>query len=74
MAAMKMVSAGGFSGVSFHLRRCPQGVVSVLRKKSPIFGSRRSKLDHLTVYSERSREHSHTFTENGQVSRLSYYG
>jgi hypothetical protein len=49
MAAMKMVSAGGFSGVSFYLRRCPQGVASVLRKKTPIFGSRRSKLDHLTV-------------------------
>jgi hypothetical protein len=49
MAAMNMVSAGGFSGVSFHLRRCPQGVTSVLCKKTPIFGSRRSKLDHLTV-------------------------
>jgi hypothetical protein len=51
MAAMNMVSTGGFSGVSFHLRRRPQGVASVLRKKTPIFGSRRSKLDHLTVYS-----------------------
>ncbi len=40
----------GFSGVSFHLRRCPQGVVSVLCKKTPIFRSRRSKLDHLTVH------------------------
>ncbi len=38
-----------FSGVSFHLRRCPQGVASVLCKKTPILGSRRSKLDHLTV-------------------------
>ncbi len=28
MAAMNMVSAGGFSGVSFHLRRCPQGVLT----------------------------------------------
>ncbi len=49
MAAMNMMSAGGFSGVSFHLRTCPQGVASVLYKKTPIFGSRRSKLDHLTV-------------------------
>ncbi len=39
MAAMNMVSAGGFSGVSFQLRRCPQGVVSVLCKTIPIFGS-----------------------------------
>jgi hypothetical protein len=30
MAAMNMVSAGGFPGVSLHLRRCPQGVASVL--------------------------------------------
>jgi hypothetical protein len=50
MAAMNMVSAGGFWGVSFHLRRCPQGVASVLCKKIPIFGSRRSKFDHLTVF------------------------
>ncbi len=49
MAAMNMVSAGGFSGVSFHSRRCPQGVASVLCKKTPIFGFRRSKLDHLKV-------------------------
>ncbi len=39
----------GILGVSFHLRRCPQGVASVLFKKTPIFGSGRSKLDHLTV-------------------------
>jgi hypothetical protein len=51
MAAMNMVSAGGFSGVSFHLRRFPQGVASVFCKKTPIFGSRGSKLDHLTVLS-----------------------
>ncbi len=50
MAAMNMVSAGGFSGVSFHLRRCPQGVASVLRKITPIFESRRSKLVYLTVF------------------------
>ncbi len=49
MAAMNMVSAGGFWGVSFHLKRCPQGVASVLCQKTSIFGSRRSKLDHLTV-------------------------
>jgi hypothetical protein len=55
MAAMNMVSAGGFSGVSFHLNKCPQGVASVLCKKTPIFGSRGSKLDHLTVRAERSR-------------------
>jgi hypothetical protein len=50
MAAMNMVSAGGFSGVSFHLRRFPQGVASVFCKKTPIFGPRGSKLDQLTVY------------------------
>ncbi len=49
MVTMNMVSTGRFSGVSFHLRRCPQGVASVLCKKTPIFGSQRSKLDHLTV-------------------------
>jgi hypothetical protein len=50
MTVMNMVSAGSFSGVSFHLRRCPQGVASVLCKKTPIFGSRWSKLDHLMLY------------------------
>jgi hypothetical protein len=40
----------GFSEVNFYLRRCPQGVASVLCKKTPIFGSRRSKLDHLTIH------------------------
>ncbi len=49
MAAMNMVSAEGFSGASVHLRTCPQGVASVLCKNTPIFGSRGSKLDHLTV-------------------------
>ncbi len=52
MAAMNIVSTRGFSGVSFHLRRCPQGVASVLCKKTLIFRSRRSKLDHLTVHEE----------------------
>ncbi len=37
MAAMNMVSAGGFLGVSFHLRRCPHGVASVLCKETLIF-------------------------------------
>jgi hypothetical protein len=49
MATMNMVSAGGFSGVSFHLRRCPQEVACVLCKKTPFFGSQRSKLHNLTV-------------------------
>jgi hypothetical protein len=49
MAAMNMVSAWAFLDVTFHLRRCPQGVAYELSKKIPIFGSRRSKLDHLTV-------------------------
>ncbi len=49
MVAMNMVSAEWFSRVSFQLRRCPQGVASVLCKKTPIFRSRRLKLDHLTV-------------------------
>jgi hypothetical protein len=39
----------GFSDVSFHLRRCPQGIASLLCKKTFFFDSRRSKLDHLTV-------------------------
>ncbi len=39
----------GFLAVSLHLRRCLQGVASVLRKKIPIFGSWQSMLDHLMV-------------------------
>ncbi len=39
----------GFSGVSFHLEKCPQGVAFVLFQKTPTFGSRRPKLDHLAV-------------------------
>ncbi len=39
----------GVSGVSFRLRWCPQGVASVLCKKTCIFGFRRSQLDNLTV-------------------------
>ncbi len=34
----------------FNLDQCPQGVACVLFKKTPTFGSRSSKLDHLTVY------------------------
>jgi hypothetical protein len=45
---MAMLSTGGFSGLSFHLE-CPQGVASVLFKKTLTFVSRSSKLDHLTV-------------------------
>jgi hypothetical protein len=43
-----MVSARDLK-VSFHVRTCPQGVASVLCKRTPIFGSRWSKLHHLTV-------------------------
>jgi hypothetical protein len=46
-----MVSAEGFSAVNCHSRKCSQGVASVLCKKTPIFGSWRSNLDHLTVRS-----------------------
>jgi hypothetical protein len=45
---MAMAAMNTVSGVSFHLR-CPQVVASVLCKKTPIFGSQVSKLDHLTV-------------------------
>ncbi len=38
IAGMNMVSRGGFSGVIF-LLRYPQGVVSVLCKKTSIVGS-----------------------------------
>ncbi len=36
MAAMNMVSAEGFSGVSFHLRKCPQGSPLYVARK-PLF-------------------------------------
>jgi hypothetical protein len=45
MAAMDMMSKGGFRGVSFHLQQSPQGIACVLLKETPTFG-----LDHLTVY------------------------
>jgi hypothetical protein len=41
----------GFLGVSFDFMMMTVGVASALRKKTPIFGFRRSKLDHLTVLS-----------------------
>ncbi len=63
MAAMNMVSAGWFSGVSFYLTRCPQGVASALRKKTPILESRRSKLDNLTVVYLEIRRRGHTDTD-----------
>jgi hypothetical protein len=47
------VSAGGFSGGKLSFKKMSAGVASVLCKKTPIFGSRRSKLDHLTVRSLR---------------------
>jgi hypothetical protein len=50
MATMNLVSARGFSGVSFHFKKCPQGVAALLFKKTPIFGCRGSKLDLLTVH------------------------
>ncbi len=37
MAAINMVSAGGFSGVSFHLRRCPQGGSPLYFARKPSF-------------------------------------
>ncbi len=36
---MDMASTWVFSGVSFHLEACPQGVARVLFKKTPTFGS-----------------------------------
>ncbi len=40
----------GVSGGKLSFKKMSAGVASVLCKKTPIFGSRRSKLDHLTVY------------------------
>ncbi len=72
MTAMNMVSAGGggggVSGVSFHLSIFPQGVASVFCKKTPIFGSRGSKLDHLTVFkSEKTAGPHDTFALDDRV-------
>jgi hypothetical protein len=47
MATMEMVSAGEFSGVTFHLRQCPQGVAALIFEETPVFGSTGSKLDLL---------------------------
>ncbi len=74
MAAMNMVSAGGFSGVSFHLRRCQQGVASVLCMKTPIFESQRSKLDNLTVYLMASMSPHHSSPTIFPVSTSVVYG
>ncbi len=51
MAAMNMVSAGGFSGGKLIFKKMfAGGRLCTLKKKTPIFGSRRSKLDHLSVF------------------------
>ncbi len=64
----------GVFGTSFHLRRCPQGVASVLCKKTTIFGSRRSKLDHLTVFLK-AEETLQLFKENRLLSCvIGYFG
>jgi hypothetical protein len=68
MAAMNMVSAGVFLGVSFHLKRFPQGVAYVHCKKTPIFGSRRSKLHHLTVFNKIECVQINDFDEISKVS------
>jgi hypothetical protein len=70
MAAMNMVSAGGFWNLCFHLRRCQQGIASVLCKKTPIFGSRRSKLDHMTVFGLQNRNYRVLFHYNPNPSDL----
>jgi hypothetical protein len=48
MAAMEMVSAGGYWGWAFR-KKYPQGVVGPVFKKTPVFGVRLTKLGHLTV-------------------------
>ncbi len=56
MAAMNMVSAVGFLGVRFHLEHVRRGSPLYFARKPPFFGSRRSKLDHLTVLPRTSME------------------
>jgi hypothetical protein len=70
MAATKNgVFRGRGLGVSFHLR-CPQGVASVLCEKTPIFRSRRSKLENLTVNKRRNRlRNSQTLTSRKKDGR-----
>ncbi len=38
MAAMAMVSAGGFSGMGYLNKKCPQGVPGLVFQKTPVFG------------------------------------
>jgi hypothetical protein len=62
----------GFSGVSFH-SRCPQGVASVLWKKTTIFGPRRSKLDHLTVHLDYFQQNTPTINPKQEKGRFSQH-
>jgi hypothetical protein len=52
MAAMKVVSAEGFSGMGYPKKNFPQGVAGPLFEKTPVFGVRLPKLDQFTVLSE----------------------
>jgi hypothetical protein len=49
MAAMKVVSAGGFSGVGFQKKKSPQGVAGPVFEKTPVLGVQRPKLGQTTV-------------------------
>jgi hypothetical protein len=49
MAAMKVVSAGGFSGMGYPKKKYPQGVAGPLFEKTSVFGVQLPKLDQLTV-------------------------
>ncbi len=49
MAAMKVVSAGGLSGVGYPKKKYPQGVVGPVFEETPVFGVRVPKLDQFTV-------------------------
>ncbi len=49
MAAMKVVSAGGFMGVGCSKKKYPHGVVGPVFEKTPVFGVQLPKLDQLTV-------------------------
>jgi hypothetical protein len=50
MTAMNMVSAGGFSGGKLSFKNMYAGGCLCTLQENPHFGSRRSKLDHLTVH------------------------
>jgi hypothetical protein len=56
MAAMNMVSGGGFRGVSFNLKRCPQGSPLYFARKPPFLGPD-DQLDHLAVFDVSLRYH-----------------